>query len=262
MPSTRLYSSLITAALAVAPSVAFAATAQPRSQREAAPTGPIDRDAIAALDRMGAFLRAQKSFVVHTTAETDYVMPSGQKIRLSEYGELKAQRPDHLRVSIVSDRKERQMYYDGATFTIFAPRVGYYASVPAPPTIVQLVDALQDRYDLEVPMVDLFRWGTASSDVGEITSAVYVGPAKVDGVDTDQYAFRQPGLDWQIWIERGERALPRRLILTTTDDPTRPERAVALTWDLGVSIPCSTFTFVPPRDAKKIALGHARPSQP
>jgi hypothetical protein len=51
------------------------------------------------------------------------------------------------------------------------------------------------------------------------------------------------------------------LILTTTDDPARPERAIDLTWDLGVTIPCSTFTFVPPRDAKKIALSLARSSQ-
>jgi hypothetical protein len=36
------------------------------------------------------------------------------------------------------------------------------------------------------------------------------------------HVFRQAGLDWQIWIQRGDQALPRKLILTTTDDPRAP----------------------------------------
>ena len=76
----------------------------------------------------------------------------------------------------------------------------------------------------------------------------------IAGADTDQYAFRQPGLDWQIWIERGARPLPRKLVLTTTDDPARPEHAIEMTWDLKAKHDDSVFVFVPPKDAKKIQI--------
>ena len=258
--STTLAKSILIA-LAIVPSAAGAATAPRATQHEQSRS--IDPAALAALDRMGAFLRTQRSFTVRTTTETDYVLDNGQKVRRWGHGRLDVQRPNRLRAETISDsdRKYRQVFYDGSTFTIFAPRVGYYATVPAPSTILQLADMLEDRYALPLPLVDLFRWGTPESDKDQITAATYVGTARIDGVDTDQYAFRQPGLDWQIWIQRGSQPLPRKLVLTTTDDPARPEHAIELTWDLNATQPCSTFTFVPPKDARRISIAEVPPPE-
>jgi len=220
----------------------------------------IEPDAIAALRKMGAFLREQQSFTVGTRSYTDYVLDSGQAVRLSSRGELRVQRPDHLRAEVESDRKDRQYFYDGKTFTIYAPKVGYYAQIPeAPGSLREVADSLAQRYGIQLPLVDLFRWGTSESDIDEITSATYIGRAKVDGVETDQYAFRQRGLDWQIWIERGDRPVPRKLVLTTTDDPARPEHGVELTWQLGTQFEGSIFTFVPPEDSHRIAIRELAP---
>ena len=103
-------------------------------------------------------------------------------------------------------------------------------------------------------MVDLFRFGTADSPTAEITGAAKLGTAKIDGVETDHYGFRQPGLDWQIWIERGPKPLPRKFVLTTTDDPARPEHAVELTWDLSAKHSDSEFVFAPPKGSQRIAI--------
>jgi hypothetical protein len=214
----------------------------------------IEPEAIAALEKMGAFLRDQKSFTVKTTSETDHALVSGQNIRLVQTGKLRVRRPDHLRADITSDRKQRQFFYDGRTFTMNAPAVGYYTSVPAPPTIVELAAQLEQRYGLELPLVDLFFWGTEKSAVDQIQMATVVGASKLDGVEVEQYAFRQPGLDWQIWIEKGSHPVPRKLVLTTTDVPTRPEYAVELAWDLDTPHDDSLFTFVPTKDSHQIAL--------
>ena len=260
MRTTHYTSIVITALLGAAasgeakPPVVTAAVENARPPSKAEKPPAIDHDAIAALRRMGAFLREQQSFTVRTTTETDYVLDSGQKIRLGSTGEIRVRRPDKVRAEVVSDRRQRQFFYDGATFTVFSPRLGYYATVPAPSTILATADMLQDRYGLELPMVDLFRWGSQESDVDDLTAAMYVGATKVNGVDTDQYAFRQPGLDWQIWIQRGEAPVPRKLLLTTTDDPARPERSVEMTWELGARHADSEFTFVPPKDSQKIVL--------
>lgn len=249
MHTTRSHPIVIAAVLAGA-TAAIAATAT----QQPAPGTTLDPDAVAALTRMGAFLRAQQSFLVRTTTQTDYVLATGQKIRLAKHGELRVRRPDHLRADVVSDRKERHFYYDGKTFTMSSPQLGFYATVPAPATILQLADRLRDHYGLELPMVDLFRWGTPESDSDELTAGFYVGPTTVDGVACDLYAFRQPGLDWQIWIERGDHPVPRKLVLTTTDDPARPDVAIDMKWELGARFDDSVFAFVPGPDSKKITL--------
>ena len=224
--------------------------ATPTKKAERPPA--IEPEAIAALEKMGAFLRDQKSFTVKTSSETDYALASGQNIRLTQSGKLRVKRPDHLRADIISDRKQREFFYDGKTFTMNGPAVGYYTSVPAPPTIVELAEQLEDRYGLQLPLVDLFFWGTEKSNVDQIQAATVVGASKVDGVEVEQYAFRQPGLDWQIWIEKGERPLPRRLVITSVDKPQEPQYFATLMWDLTPKTDDAAFTFVPPSDAKKI----------
>ena len=219
-----------------------------------------DPAAIQALDRMGAFLRSQQHFTVRTKTTTDFVVGSGQKVQLSARGELDVDKPDHLRAEQVSDRKQREFFYDGKTFTVYSPKMGYYASVAAPPTIVQLIDTLQARYGLELPLVDLFRWGTPSADESAITSAFLVDSTTVDGAVVDQYAFRQPGLDWQVWIQRGPISVPLKIVLTTTDDPALPEHTIAMTWDLDAKHDATAFTFRPPPDARPIAMGVLGPA--
>ncbi len=224
--------------------------------RSAAPadSNAIDRDAIAALEKMGAYLRTLRSFGVHAAVTTEDVMDDGEKVQSTSTLDLVAARPNRLRLEIADERQPRTLYYDGKTFTMWAPRVKFYATVAAPPTILELADTLDDKYDLELPFVDLFRWGTPESDVAAITQATDIGPSAVNGVTCEQYAFRQEGLDWQVWIQNGDFPLPLRLVLTTTSDDARPQHTSAYTWNLAPSFSDKAFAFTPPADAKKISF--------
>ena len=214
----------------------------------------IDKDAMAALNKMGAYLRTLKTFQVKAAVTDEEVMLDGQKVQSGSTADLVAERPDHLRLSVTSDRQERLFLYDGKTFTLFAPRSSFYATVPAPGTIIALVDTLDDRYDIELPFVDLFRWGTPESDADSITAARDIGPSQIDGVTCEQYAFRQAGLDWQVWIQEGDFPLPRKLVLTTLTDDARPQHTAVYTWNLAPSVNEAAFVFDPPSDAKKITI--------
>jgi hypothetical protein len=214
----------------------------------------IDESAIDALEKMGAYLRSLKAFGVHAMVTTEDVMEDGQKVQRSSVVDLVASRPDKMRVEIADQRQPRTLLYDGKTFTMWAPRVKYYATTSAPSTIIALIDTLDDRFDIDVPGADLFRWGTAESDVADITDATDLGPAAINGVTCEQYAFRQAGLDWQIWIQRGDYPLPLKLVLTTTTDDARPQHSSTYTWNLAPSYNDKAFVFDPPSDAKKITF--------
>jgi hypothetical protein len=215
-------------------------------------TKKIDPIAVDALRRMGTNLRTLKSFAVKVSGAKDEVMPDGEKIKISGTVKYVVRAPNRFRADIQTDRKQRTILYDGRTLTLYAPRMHYYATVPAPPTVGEMLDTVRAKYGVELPVADLFLWGTERDGVSELTSARYVGPATVDGAQTDQYAFRQKGTDWQIWIERGSNPLPRKLVITTTDDSAQPEYAATMSWNLSPSTDDAVFAFVPPKDAAKI----------
>lgn len=239
---------------------AAAALAHPPADARAQ-AAAVDTAATNALARMGAYLGSLRAFQVRAEITAEDVMLDGQKVQRASVADLVAARPNRLRVSVEGDRQQRLILYDGRTFTLWAPRLKYYADTPAPPSIAELASVLEDRYAIDMPMADLFRWGTPEARIREITSARVIGPGQVGGVTCTQYAFRQAGLDWQVWIQRGDYPLPRKLVLTTTTDEARPQHATVYTWNLAPSFNDAAFAFVPPADARKITflqIGSAR----
>jgi hypothetical protein len=214
----------------------------------------IDPDAMKARDQMGAYLRTLQDFQVQAEITTEDVQEDGEKLQYGSTTTLLAQFPSKLRVSIEGEQKSRLFLYDGKLFTLFARRAGYYATVPAPETIGKLIEAIREKYDVDIPLVDLFLWGGPNASTNEVTAATDVGPGSVEGETCEHYAFRQPGLDWQVWIQLGNHPLPRKLVLTTTTDEARPQHTSVLTWNLAPSYSEDAFVFDPPDDAHKIAF--------
>ena len=227
------------------------------AQRQQAKPPAVDPAAITALTRMGDFLRKQTSLQIKAATSTDEALDSGQTVQLNAQVDLSVRRPDRLRVNRYSERKNREFFFDGKTFTMFAPRDGYYTQFPAPPNLQQLVELLARRYGIDLPLADLFYWGTDKSSVADIRSAVNIGPSTVEGAKCDHFALRQPGVDWQIWIQQGAEPLPRKMIVTNTEDPGRPQHEVVMAWTLNPQLPEQLFVFVPPPDAHPIAIDDA-----
>ena len=213
-----------------------------------------DPDAIKALEEMSNYLRTLKAIQVHATTSRDEVLDDGQNVTFSGTLDMIAERPNHLRAEVINDKQQRMYFDDGKTFSVWARRVNYYATIPAPPTLRELADKLSDEYNLELPMADLFYWGD-SKTTGDIVGAIDLGAAQVDGTTCEHYAFRQKGADWQVWIQQGNYPLPRKLVITTTTDPARPRFTSVMTWNLAPSFDEAAFTFEPPKDAKKITFG-------
>jgi hypothetical protein len=224
-----------------------------------ADAGAVERDAsaIAALERMGGYLRGLTTFQIRGETSRDEVLDDGQSVEFDAVVDMIVQRPNRIRAEVTSDRKDRLYFGDGKTFSVFARRMNYYATIPAPATLRELADTLADKYDLELPLVDPFYWGERKS-LDDIRGASDIGASQVDGVTCEHFAFRQEGADWQVWIQQGDYPLPRKLVIRTTTDPARPQYTATLTWNLAPSYDDTAFTFVPPKDAKRITLVEAR----
>ena len=248
--------------LLLLPAVASAQTtgsAQPAAAASTSAGAPaIDPTAMDALRKMSDYLRTLQKFEVKGNITADEVLDDDQKVQISKTAHLVVSRPNKLRLQVKADKHERLLTYDGTSFTIWSPRTRYYATVAAPPNILELAKKLEDDHDIELPLVDLFRWGTDEARVSEIKAAKDLGASECDGVTCEHYAFRQSGLDWEVWIQAGEFPLPRKVVITTLTDEARPQHAVTYNWNLAPSFNDETFVFVPPADAKKIKLADVK----
>jgi hypothetical protein len=237
--------------------VISADTAKSDAPAESQTSPGIDPAAMAALNKMGAYLRTLNAFQVIATASTDRVLDDGQVIQFNSNVDIVTARPNRLRIEVNDDDGHRFLYFDGKNFTLYGQVVNFYATVPASGTIAKLADDLADKYGIELPLFDLFYWGTNEAIVSKIKEAVDIGPSAVEGITCEQYAFRQAGADWQIWIELGQFPLPRKLVIRTLTDDAKPQHSETLAWNLAPSFSDNAFTFDPPPGATRITLAQA-----
>jgi hypothetical protein len=236
-------------------SLAAAAAAGAQTEAETA----IEPEAMAAMDRMSAALRALPGFRFDADTTMEEVLETGQKLQFGGKLEVSARKPGGFRIAAHADTVDREYIYDGRSLTIFAPRYNYYAVVPAPPSNGQIIDKARTELGIELPLADPFIWNSDQTMRSRIKSAFALRPETIEGRSCFHYAFRQEKVDWQIWIEEGERALPCKMIVTSTSDPSLPQYVAVIHWRDTNDPPVSEFTFTPPAEAKRIRLASLMP---
>ena len=87
----------------------------------------------------------------------------------------------------------------------------------------------------------------------DATKGVYVGTGPVGGIECDHLAFRNPRVDWQIWVQKGEQPLPLKYVITTKWITGAPQYSLRLSdWNVAPQIDQAQFTFTAPEGAKKL----------
>lgn len=214
----------------------------------------VDPAAVQALKEMGAYLQTLKRFTVSTELTGERVLADGQKLQHSASATLDVERPDKLRANMTSARSARVLYYDGKAVTLLTPAQKYYSTVPFSGNLTELVNKLEENYAVEIPLSDLFLWGTPAAPVDTLDSAMNAGQDVIDGELYDHFAFRQGNVDWQIWIAAGARPLPRKLVITNRADEARPQSVSLIEWNLSPGFKDSVFNFIPPKGSTAVKL--------
>ena len=224
-----------------------AGTAQPAANA-------VDPASIQALKDMGAHLQTLKRFQVSTEVTGERVLADGQKLQHMATADMNVDRPNRLRARMSSARSERELFYDGKTVILYTPAQKYYSKVEFAGNLGELIKKLEERYGVEVPLSDLFVWGTPAAPLDKIESAMNAGQDFIDEDLCDHYAFRQGKIDWQIWISTGSKPLPRKIVITNRADDARPQSVSLLDWNLKPTFTDSTFKFTPRKGTSAIEI--------
>jgi hypothetical protein len=224
-------------------------------KKEATEAKPaVDPQVKESLARMSAFLKSLHEFSIHAETTKDEIVQSDYKVKKTAVVDMTVRQPDRLRASVVGDDDSREFFYDGKALTIYDPAQKYYATMDSPPTIAATLDAAKAHYELELPLADLL-YLAAGDDLGNnAIAAGDIGPSRVGGVDCEHLAFRSPVVDWQLWVEKGDRPLPRKVVITTRNEPTAPQYSAVVGWDLSPKIDDGMFAFKAPDGATAVPI--------
>jgi len=215
----------------------------------------IDAQADPVLKQMCSTLDQAKAFRLRVNATMDRPVDTGQLAQFHRTSELTFVWPDRLYAETSSDDGHWVAWYRGKTLTILDKDSNAYATEAVPDRIDKMLDYLVDEYDLVMPMADLLVGETYSSLLANVESGTYLGLHTVGDVKCHHLLYRQENLDWQIWIDAGKQPLPRKMVITYTQEPDQPQYVATMDdWDLHPSLSEETFKFTPPTGAKSVTM--------
>lgn len=199
------------------------------------------------------YLKSADAFRVKAEVTYEDVLVSGKKLQLSRLVEVMVRRPNRVRAEVLDDKGKRRVYYDGKMLSMHNLDQNVYAIVDAPDTIDEMIDSLQAKYGIAMPLADLF-----VSDVGEnfrenAQKGVYAGLHYHQGVKHHHLLLSNQNVDFQIWIEDSARPVPRKIVITYLNEPGQPQiTAVLNDWNFAPRLPDIVFDFAPPVDADEV----------
>lgn len=213
-----------------------------------------DPRALAALERLGGYLRSLKHLRLEADTESDQTLTNGQVVQFEFKTKLLATLPDKLRATVIDGPHRKTLFYNGQKFVLFDADQRYYATGAAPATIDGLLAEMSDRYGIVLPLADLFRWSATTAKDVAISSALYVNDQEIDGRLCAHYAYRQPGVDWQLWVHLGAEPLPCQLVIVRQDVESLPRHRVRYRWINEKPAPADAYEFVPPEGVHSVPL--------
>jgi len=219
-----------------------------------APAAAVDQRALDALNAMQTYIRSLRSFEVTADTVTDSVLDNGQNAALVRQVVIKVKQPDRMRAEITGDGNVIGMVYDGQRFSIFNQKHSDFARQDAPATLTELTPDLLDRRHIDVPFTDLRYWGFGPQGALAPTSARVIGVERIDMRQCTHYVYQKPGVDWELWIQKGPHPLPCKSMITVTAKPSRPRHESTYHWRVNPAFPASTFVFRPSRDMQEFPM--------
>ena len=235
--------------------------AQP--ENPAPPPAPIiEKYALDRLKQMSDKLTSAKAFTYHSNSFVEMQAVTGQFLTFFTDVDVALQRPNKLRVDASGDMSNFQLYFDGAKVSAFDPEKNLHAVSDPLATIDEMLDFIMTKAQINFPSADFMYSDPYAVMTKNLTHAIVVGPSMVNGVPCEHFAYMEPGINWEIWIENGKNALPLRLAMTYKQVPNFPRFLVEFSdWNLTPKLGADTFLFKIPANAEKIEFGTYRAEQ-
>jgi hypothetical protein len=210
-------------------------------------------DAKSILKAMSDYVSSQNTIKLTFDGDIEVITPQLEKIQFTNSGALLLSRPDKLRAHRVGGYADVALVFDGKTASIYGKNLNGYAQFDAPGTVDQLIGTLRAGHGVALPGADLLQSNAYDVLIAGVREAKHIGRGVIDGRECEHLAFRNDDTDWQLWVEVGERPIPRKMVITSKTLNSAPQYTLRVkTWESGIKPAADAFVFDPPASAKKL----------
>ncbi|MGL4502643.1 MAG: DUF2092 domain-containing protein [Planktothrix sp.] len=205
------------------------------------------------IDQVCGFIESQKAFSVEMAITYDELLAIGSKVQYSANQKLLVAKPNRLRSDYVGDERTTTFYYDGRNFTLQAPNLGFYNTKPAPETLDGVLDQIESKYGITLPMSNLYASNPCGDLKAEAQNSFFVGNDLVGNEETYHILLQGENRDFQFWISQNEPPLLKKAMITYKDLPGQPQyTAILSNWNFQPKLSTDAFTFIPAKNDVKV----------
>jgi hypothetical protein len=228
-----------------------------------APIRQIDERADAIIKAMSEHLQGMERFAFEAQETFDEVHYRAPRVHLTNLRRVAVQRPDRFAADADGDTLNRSAWFDGRSITALDKAQNRYVTVELAGTIDDAIELIEGEYGVAMPLADFLYSDPYAVLTEEIVYGEYLGIHQAAGVPCHHLAFAQRQIEWQIWIEAGDRPLPRKLAIAYVEEPGTPQYSATIRrWSTDPELPDDLFVFTAPEGAEKIDAAAFRKPAP
>src|SRR5207237_6711625 len=123
-------------------------------------------------------------------------------------------------------------------------------------TIEGMLKEAVDRVGIDFPLADFLSEAPNKAFLTGVTGGRVVNTVMIDGVPCDHlFFFQPPGIELELWLEKNDRSLPRRLVATHRSQPGQPTFIAEFSdWNFNIHTSDAEFVFRQPAATVQVAL--------
>src|SRR4030095_16912581 len=213
----------------------------------------IDSAAVVILDSMSNVVTELESCSFMLKTEYDIYNTQLGLIKHSDNAKVYLKAPDKMLVNRRGDKGIKDFYYDGKNFIYYSADNNQYATLPAPPTIMETIDSISSYYGVEFPAADIFYTDLVDTILAKSDILTYLGETEIDDKICFHIAGTTDEMSYQIFVADDGSFLPVKMIIVYTGSTGNPQyEAIFKDWSLNPVLEDAMFDFVIPSGAEKI----------
>lgn len=238
--------------------LAAAAQAQVKAPEAPASATPaaepaIEPAAAKVLKAMSDYLTNAPHLRLDVSDTMDIMNDDGAMIQYGHERTILVSRPDKLQSIVEGDLRHDAVFYDGKKLTVWNPSENVYAQLDTPPTIQETLAMIREKYGLELPASDIVVPNIYEQIEKVALEGRYVGLHSVDGHPCHHILLAGPRADWQLWIDAGDKPVPRKIVISYRERPGHPQCTLHFkSVEAPATLAPETFMFEPPAGAEKV----------
>jgi hypothetical protein len=216
----------------------------------------------ALLREMSKNLSALQTFA-YTADERREVVKGGKKEEKHASRRVTIRRPNGLSFTTTGNERDSAGWYDGKHLTLVSNRSKVWARGPMPGTLDEALDYISSEYAIEMPTADLLYSNPYDAFMTKDTTGGWVDTQKIGDRSCDHVAYRQPAVDWELWVNESTR-LPCQMKIVYKNAPLQPSTTIVYSaFDPKPQVSDETFAAKVPDGFQRIKImRHATVNDP